>query len=602
MTVGRFRNAPFSHSYSHGCSGLAGIGAGRIRGAYIMSRSTTTRAVAVVAALCLGAAACSSSGSSSAPASSTALVIEDNNGATAYTNNFNPFDSGDFVLTENTASFVYEPLFQFNTLNSSEAPIPWLATSYAWSAGNTTLTLDLRKNVKWTDGTPFTSADVAYTFQAVTQTQAANQSGVPTPSSITTPDADTVVMKFATPESANFVAIGDQLIVQKAQWSKFSNPATEVLPGAQAIGTGPYELNHFDSQDVTYKANANYWGGAPKVGALSIPLYTNANSATLALSQGKIDLAGNDINDVVTTFVDKNPSQYHLYESQAPYFPAGNTVSLLLNTNDPNSPFLADAAVRKAISAALDRAELASQCETNYEAPATSAGGLTLPIDNSYLDPSVAKDIDSAPDQTSVKTLMTGDGFTMNGSNQWTKNGQTVKFTIIDPNSFGDYWCDAQQMQTQLNTAGFNASVNGAFTYTTWTQAITTGNFDVALHWGQGNTPFQRLQFILDYSQSAPEGQTAAGDYDRYTSTAATSAVTAYESATTSSAEQSALNQMQEVFANDMPAIPVLYGASWYEYSTANFTGWPTQSNPYINPSPNNQAYEYLVLQLKPVS
>lgn len=567
-----------------------------------MSRSTTTKAIAVMAALCLGAAACSSSGKSNTAASTTALVVEDNNGATAYTNNFNPFDSGDFVLTENTAAFVYEPLFQFNTLNSSEAPIPWLATSYNWSDGNTTLTLDLRKNVKWSDGTAFTSADVAYTFNAIAKDQAANQFSVPTASSITTPDANTVVMKFASPQAANFLAIGEQLIVQKAQWSKYANIATQVVGGASAIGTGPYVLDHFSPQDVTYKANSSYWGGTPKVGEISIPLYTNANSATLALSSGKIDLAGNDINDVVTTFVDKNPSQYHLYESQAPYFPASNTVSLMVNNNDPNSPFLADAAVRKAISAALNRSELASQCETNYELPATSAGGLTLPIDNSSLDPKVAKDINSAPDQTTVQQLMTGDGFTMGANNQWTKNGQTVKFTIIDPNSFGDYWCDAQQMQTQLNTAGFNASVNGAFTYTTWTQAITTGNFDVALHWGVGNTPFQRLQFILDNTQTAPEGQTAAGDYDRYSSTQAAAAVTAYESATTASAQQTALDQIQEVFANDMPAIPVLYGAAWYEYSTANFTGWPTESNPYINPSPNNQAYEYLVLKLQPVS
>ncbi|HEY3868003.1 MAG TPA: ABC transporter substrate-binding protein [Actinocrinis sp.] len=567
-----------------------------------MSRSRTTKAIAVVAALCLGAAACSSSGKSSTAASTADLVLEDNNGATAYTNNFNPFDSGDFVLTENTASFIYEPLFQFNTLNSSQAPIPWLASSYSWSDGNTTLTIDLRNNVKWTDGTTFTSADVAFTFNAIAKTQAANQFGVPTASSITTPDANTVVLKYASPQAANFLAIGEQLIVQKAQWSKYANIATQVVPGASAIGTGPYVLNHFSPQDVTYKANSGFWGGAPKVQGISVPLYTNANSATLALSSGKIDLAGNDINDVVTTFVDKNPSQYHLYESQAPYFPASNTVALMLNSNDSNSPFLADPDVRKAISAALDRSQLAAQGETNYELPASSAGGLTLPIDNSSLDPKVAKDISPTAQQSTVQQLMTADGFTMGANNQWTKNGQTVKFIIIDPNSFGDYWSDAQLMQTQLNSAGFNVSVNGAFTYTTWTQAITTGNFDAALHWGQGNTPFQRLQFIMDNTQTAPEGQTAAGDYDRYNSTTAAAAVTAYESATTSSAQQSALDQMQEVFANDMPAIPVLYGAAWYEYSTANFTGWPDASNAYINPSPNNQAYEYLVLKLQPVS
>jgi peptide/nickel transport system substrate-binding protein len=51
-----------------------------------------------------------------------------------------------------------------------------------------------------------------------------------------------------------------------------------------------------------------------------------------------------------------------------------------------------------------------------------------------------------------------------------------------------------------------------------------------------------------------------------------------------------------------VPAIPVLYGAAWYEYSSANFTGWPTSADAYINPSPNNQAYEYMILKLSPVS
>ena len=52
--------------------------------------------------------------------------------------------------------------------------------------------------------------------------------------------------------------------------------------------------------------------------------------------------------------------------------------------------------------------------------------------------------------------------------------------------------------------------------------------------------------------------------------------------------------------AVDVPAVPVLYGAAWYEFSTANFTGWPTSENPFINPSPRSQDYEYLILKLTP--
>jgi peptide/nickel transport system substrate-binding protein len=569
-----------------------------------MSRMTRNAGIALATTVCLGLAACSSSGgnakgNTAAPA--TALVIEDNTSSTAYTDNFNPFDSGDFVLSENTASFVYEPLMQINSLNPSQPPIPWLAQSFTWSDGGKTLTIALNSKAKWSDGSPLTSDDVAFTYQMVTQNQSMNLQGVPTASSITTPDADTVVLSFAAPQEANYVEIANQLIVQKKQWSAISSPASYVLPGAQAVGTGPYVLDSFSGQDVKYKANPSYWGGAPKVKEISIPLYTSNDAAALALENGDIDLAGNDISNVQTAFVGKDRAHNHLYQSDAPYFPASNTVSLLLNTKSSKAPALGDANVRLAISAALNRQSMATQCETNYELPASSAGGLTLPIDQPVLDPATANDIKPAPDQASVASYMQAAGYTMSGG-KWTKNGQQVSFTIIDPNSFSDYWCDAQEMVSQLNTAGFNVNANGAFDYNSWTQAITTGNFTAALHWGQGSSPFQRDQFIMDSSQTAPEGTAAGGDYDRFDNAQAQQAISAYEAASTAQAQQAALDTIQEVFAQQMPAVPVLYGAAWYEYNDSHFTGWPTSANPFINPSPEYQSYEYLVLHLAPVS
>lgn len=572
-----------------------------------MARRRNIKGIALAGVACLGlAAACSSAGGGSSTGGSgtspaSALVIEDNTSSTAYTDNFNPFDSGDFVLSENTASFVYEPLMQINALAPSQAPIPWLAQSFTWSNAGRTLTIALNPKAKWSDGTALTSADVAFTYSLVTKNQAMNLQGIPAATSITTPDAQTVVLNYAASQQANYVAIADQLIVQKKQWSAIANPATYVLSGAQAVGTGPYLLDSFSGQDVKYKANPGYWGGAAKVKEISVPLYTSNDAAALALESGQIDLAGNDISNVQTAFVAKDSAHNHLYQSSAPYFPASNTVSLMLNNKSSQAPGLGDANVRLAISAALNRQSMANQCETNYELPATSAGGLTLPIDQNELNSATANDISASPDQTSVAKYMTASGYTMTGG-KWTKAGKQVTFTIIDPNSFSDYWCDAQEMATQLNTAGFNVSANGAFDYNSWTTAITTGNFTAALHWGQGSTPFQRDQFIMDSTQSAAEGSTAGGDYDRFDSPQAQSAISAYESASSASAQQTALNQIQQVFATQMPAIPVLYGAAWYEYNDSHFTGWPTSQNAFIDPSPQYQAYEYLVLQLKPVS
>lgn len=575
------------------------------REVYAMRR-TAIKGLALVAAVSLSAAACSSSKSKPSSGNSSSggsgkvrtLVVEDKPVA-SFTDDFNPFDGNSFLSQENARSLFYEPLYQFNTLNSSQPPIPWLASNYAWSNGNKTLTFTLKSGVKWSDGQAFTSDDVAFTFGLLKTTKAANTDGTPVPDSITTPDATTVVMNFSSPQSANFQGIANQIIVSKHKWSAISNPDKAVVTGADSVGTGPYVLDKFTPQNITLKANPTFRDGEAAVKKISFPAYADNNAATLALANGDIDLTGNDINDVLNTFVAKSKDN-HLFQNTAPYFPASNTVALLLNEKSANAPALADVAVRKAISAALDRTSMATQCETNYELPASSSGGLTLPIDQKSLAPAQTNDLKPGPDPDTVNSLLSAAGYAKNSAGKWTKNGATIKFTIIDPNSFTDYWCDAEAMVKQLNSVGFDVKDNGAFDYNSWNTAITTGNYDAALHWGQGGTPFQRLQFILDSSLASPVGQTSAGDYGHYKSAAADAAVAAYEGATTEADQATALNTLQGVFSSEVPAVPVLYGAAWYEFSTANFTGWPTSDNPFINPSPRSQDYEYLILKLTP--
>lgn len=569
-----------------------------------MSRNTTIKGLCLVAVVGLGLTACTSSGAK--PSGSTTgsaakvktLVIEDKP-VPSFNEDFNPLDGNAFGANENSNGLIYEPLFQFNSLKSEQPPIPWLGKSFAWSNGNKTLTIQLQPGVKWSDGEAFTSKDVKFTFDLLQKTPAANSGGVPTAASITTPDDGTVVLTYAAPQSANFVAIGNQLILPEHKWSSITNVATVVISSKDAVGTGPYLVDKFSTQEVTYKVNPSYWGGAPKVQRISFPAYATNEAAALKLASGEIDLAGNNIANVQTAFVAKDPAHNHLFQSTAPYFPAANTVSLLLNNKSTTATTLADVAVRKAISAALDRQSLASQCETDYELPASSSGGLTMDIDKGYLNPALDHDLKPTTDAATVTQLLTGAGYAKTGG-KWSKAGKTIKFTIIDPNSFSDYWCGAESIKKGLNALGFDVSTNGAFDYNSWNTAITTGKFDAALHWGQGTTAFQRLQFTLDPSTTAAIGQTAAGNFDRYSSAKATAAINAFQNATTPDAEKAALNTLQQINSDDVPAVPVLYGAAWYEYSTANFTGWPTSDNPFINPSPNSQAYEYLILHLTP--
>ena len=105
----------------------------------------------------LGATAWASLGSASdqKTAKTTTVTISNEQGTT-WTCGFNPLNAN---LIAWSFGPVYEPLVYVNPLKSG-ATTPWLASAYAWSNNNRTLTLTIRSGVKWTDGKPMTAADV----------------------------------------------------------------------------------------------------------------------------------------------------------------------------------------------------------------------------------------------------------------------------------------------------------------------------------------------------------------------------------------------------------------------------------------------------------
>src|SRR5258708_26312381 len=113
----------------------------------------------VIASCCLAAAACSSSSSSGSGGKGTtsasgALTIDNESGGN-WTCDFNPFNLSDISFSLGN---IYEPLIFVNALENEKTK-PSLATSFAWSNGNKTLTFTIRDGVKFTNGDPLTPAD-----------------------------------------------------------------------------------------------------------------------------------------------------------------------------------------------------------------------------------------------------------------------------------------------------------------------------------------------------------------------------------------------------------------------------------------------------------
>ncbi|HMH37626.1 MAG TPA: hypothetical protein VK584_11895, partial [Streptosporangiaceae bacterium] len=96
-------------------------------------------------------------------------------------------------------------------------------------------------------------------------------------------------------------------------------------------------------------------------------------------------------------------------------------------------------------------------------------------------------------------------------------------------------------------------------------------------------------------------GKQAASNYERYSSKSTDALLDKYETTTSTSEQQSILNQLQQVMLNDVPVIPVIEAVDWYQYDTGTFSGWPTSGNSYAQPAP--YAYpdnEQVLLRLAP--
>jgi len=530
-------------------------------------------------------------GTASAKSVAPQILTEESNTGVTFTRNFNPFDATSLSTEMNMRSLVYEPLFEFDFLKSGTI-YPWLAKSYKWSHGGKTLTFHIRSGVNFSNGTPFSAADVAFTFNLMNTDTAANYAGDPplaSPAKAT--NRTTVVLNYKTSEYSDFEAIaGGTYMVPESVWKKIKSPATATI--SDPIGTGPYVLKSFTTQLVTFSANSHYWDGKSAVSEVRIPSYDSNSSASTALAAGLLTWAGNDIPSIKSVFLDKNPSTNH------DYFAPGNTVTLMFNV--ANGGPLATAKVRQAIAYGINRTELAKEGESGYENPATSTSGLILPGQKQYLTAADTNDLPPKGTASKLASILTSDGYAKVGA-LWEKNGTPIKFTIEDPTSYSDYYADAQLISQQLSADGIEASVNGV-TPTTWTSDMDSGHFTSAIRWGNGGaTPYVQYQQWFTYTESAPLGKSATQDLGRFNTAGAMADLHKY--ATTDPSTVPAItNDVQalaKIMTTQVPDTPLVYGADWDEYTTAKFTGWPTASNPYIDPSPNDPELPYILMHLQ---
>jgi len=520
----------------------------------------------------LAVAACAPSARSAA--GGTTIVVAGQ--ADSLTKVFNPYlpnnAQGLTFTSQGQGGFIYEPLVQINTVDIGR-DIPWLAKSWVWSDNNKKLTLTLQDNVKWTDGKPFSADDVVFTYEMLQKYPALNAGGINI-ASITATSPTEIVMTFATPSLQFFAVIVSAAIVSQHIWSTAGDPTT--YHDANPIGTGPFKLSTFSAQSYLLVRNDDYWQQKAQIAAIRFVAYADNEGQTNALVQGQADWGGTYIADAQQTYLSRSPNNHY-------WAPIAGTDGLIPNL--ARWP-LSDIAVRRAISLGVNRTQVGA---ASGAPPATNVSGLPMPAYQSYVAPQY-QGVNYLEDKAKAAQTLTDAGYTKQSDGYYAKDGKRVEFSISFPAAYTDIAARCQVLVSQLKDIGIKLNI--ATTSVNEINDLTAkGDFDSTMGYPVGSAPqpFAYYNDTINPNLYYPIG-TATPTYqniERFQNAQAAALFKQYPNATTDAERQHVLDQIEAIFVENLPWIPMFYWGSYGNWSTAKVTGFPTPQDPYFTPVPN---------------
>jgi len=540
-----------------------------------------TLALALVASTCVVAP-------SVAGASGQVPLNLDNEQGQTWACAFNPFlpTSSPYSL-----GLTYETLDFIDALSNAKVT-PWLASAYAWSNADKTLTFTIRSGVKWTDGSPFSAADVVYTFNLMKKYPALDSNAVwSVLSSVTQSGTNKVVFNFSTSAVPYFYYVADQVpIVPQHLWSKIANPVTNAI--ANPVGTGGYIMSKCSPQNIQWTANPHYWQpGLAQVKTVNMPAFLTNNTANEYLATGQSAYGAQFIPNIQSYFVAKKAGNGY-------WFPPVANVSLFPNLTVPG---LSDAAVRQAISFAINRSAISKIGEYGYEPPANQTG-IVSPTFSSWSSSSAASAAGNGYDPAKAKSILKADGYKLDSSGVYAKNGKELSFTVITNGGYSDWIASMQVLANQLTKFGIKITVNPVAS-TNFYSDVYAGKFQLAYNVETGGpSPFYEFRQWLYSKNSAPIGKAAASNWERYNSPAVDALLNQYGATTSSATQHTIMNKLESIMVQQAPVIPVLEEVDWFQYNNKEYSGFPTPQNPYAQPALYNQPdWGVVLLHLKPL-
>ncbi|WP_033344666.1 ABC transporter substrate-binding protein [Catenuloplanes japonicus] len=559
-----------------------------------MSLTRRSIVVALTGVLAAGAlAACGESPNANRNNGGSAEVLNIGMPNGPQTENHNPF------LESSSASIlgyrwqIWEPLALANVIRPSDKPKPWLAQDYTWSADLKTLTVTAREGAKWSDGQAFTAEDIAFTYDLIGKTDAINRFALPIVSA--TANGNQAVIVFERPQFVNEARIlRDIAIVPKHIWSTIPDPSTDIIKNP--VGTGPYTLKTFTPQTTTLSVRTEgYWQTLPQVKELRYTSYNDNNAQTTALANGESEWSFVFIPNYETVFISKDPKNNKMFPA-----PVIGIHGLYINTTV--APFN-DATLRRAMGMVINRNDIFVQASAGYFHPeVTSVTGIPTPAGDSYIAPEYKGQVHKV-DVEGAKALLTGAGYTYEGTTLKDKSGKPVKIKLTDPAPWSDYITSLEIVKDNLSQIGIEATLDKA-TQDAWQKSVEEGTFEATFRWTNGGaTPYDMYQTIMDGKLLKPIGEVSQnGNFGRFDSPEATAALEAYANALDDAARTTAMNTLQKIFVEQAPMLPVGADNAGGAYNVKNWIGWPSAEDPYAPAQPTQPNAVDVILHLKPAN
>lgn len=356
---------------------------------------------------------------------------------------------------------------------------PSLAERWTVSDDHLTYTLTLREGVAFSDGAPFTSDDVVFSFAAVYDPRvnsglAADLKIAGQPLHVEAPNRRTVIIRFPAPFAPGLRLLDNLPIMPRhvlqapLAEGRFADAGKVGTPPERLVGLGPFVLTeHVAGQRLRFARNPHYWRTAadgtalPYLDALTVLIVSDQNTETLRMQNGDADLMVNG---------DIRPEDYASFrrlsdQGRMRLIPAGiglDPSQLWFNLSparagDPRNPWMRQKAFRHAISCAVDRQAIVNGV---YLGEAVPIYGPVTPGNRTWHAPPAAP---CAHDPARARELLASVGLSDRNGDGMLEDaaGSPARFSILTQSGHTIRERTAAMIQEQLRQVGLTVDVVG---------------------------------------------------------------------------------------------------------------------------------------------